>query len=85
MSDDPLRKLLAQVHKRLSQAGSIDAEAREALTTVMHDIERILARKADTPAPQPRLEALAIKFQAEHPALADVLRQLADLLGKAGI
>ena len=31
------------------------------------------------------LESLVVKFQAEHPALADSLRQLADLLGKAGI
>jgi len=85
MNDDNLQKLLAQVHERLGRATSIDTEARKALMTVMHDIERTLARKtADLPAPQP-LESLAIKFQTEHPALADGLRQLADLLGKAGI
>jgi hypothetical protein len=77
MSDENLRKLLARVHERLSHTASIDAEARKALTTVMHDIERVLAhQKADAPAPQPRLEALAIKFQYVHPSLDDVLRHL---------
>lgn len=33
----------------------------------------------------PRLEALAVQFEAEHPALAQGLRQLIDALGKAGI
>ena len=33
----------------------------------------------------PRLESLAVKFEAEHPALAESLYRLADLLGKAGI
>jgi hypothetical protein len=36
-------------------------------------------------AAQPRLEALAVRFEAEHPSLAQLLRQLGDLLGKAGI
>ena len=33
----------------------------------------------------PRLEALAVRFEAEHPAIAQLLRQIGDLLGKAGI
>jgi len=32
-----------------------------------------------------RLEELAVQFEADHPALAASLRQLTDLLGKAGI
>jgi len=32
-----------------------------------------------------RLEELAVRFEAEHPSLAASLRQLTDLLGKAGI
>jgi hypothetical protein len=31
------------------------------------------------------LEALAVRFEAEHPALAQVLRELIDELAKAGI
>lgn len=86
MNSDNLRQLLAQVHERLGHASSIDTEGRKLLTTVMHDIERILARQQSRAAPTgPRVEALAVKFEADHPALAEVLRQLADTLGRAGI
>lgn len=91
MSQESLRELLARVHERLSHAGSVDAESRELLMTVMRDIERALgregqaARETAQPAAVPRLEALAVQFEAEHPALARVLRQLVDALGKAGI
>jgi hypothetical protein len=85
MSDQNLRDLLAQLHARLSTAKSLDSEERKSLTTVLHDIEKALGGKKATDAPTPRLEALAVKFEAEHPALADSMRQLADLLGKVGI
>jgi hypothetical protein len=32
-----------------------------------------------------RLEEMAVQFEADHPSLAASLRQLTDLLGKAGI
>jgi hypothetical protein len=36
-------------------------------------------------ATQPRLEALAVRFEAEHPSLARTLRQIGELLAQAGI
>ena len=33
----------------------------------------------------PRLEALAVRFEAEHPAIAQLLRRIGELLGQAGI
>jgi Domain of unknown function (DUF4404) len=59
----------------------------------MRDIERALAGTRpgdDVPAAGvaahlPRLEELAVQFQAAHPGLAATLRQLMDALGKAGI
>jgi len=33
----------------------------------------------------PRLESLAVQFEADHPGLAELLRQIIDALGKAGI
>ncbi len=84
MSQD-LQELLAELHARLSRATSLDADARKLLTTVSHDIEKALAR-SDAPSTSPaRLEALAVSFEADHPALADALRQIVDALGKAGI
>jgi hypothetical protein len=86
MSRQNLRELLNQLHTRLNNTTSLDADARELLTTVSHDIENALARgEAAAASPKPRLEALAVKFEAEHPGVADVLRQLIDALGKAGI
>jgi catechol 2,3-dioxygenase-like lactoylglutathione lyase family enzyme len=66
-----------------------ERESRDQLITLTRDIERMLGdvggsatRRVD---PGPRLEALAVRFEADHPALAQVLRQLVDALAKAGI
>ena len=97
---ESLQVLLARVHERLKESGSVDSGSRELLGQVMTDIERALdqgeagneaagvrspAVAAAAEAHTPRLEALAAKFEASHPALADVLFRLADLLGKVGI
>ena len=36
-------------------------------------------------AAAPRLESLAVRFEASHPALAETLREVVDALGKAGL
>lgn len=85
MTDQNLSALLAQLHARLKQARSLDPESRELLATVSRDIEDALANDtAASMAPEP-VEALAVRFEAEHPSLAGVLRQIMDTLGKAGI
>jgi hypothetical protein len=86
MSDDDLRELLTQLDQRLRNARSLDADSRRQLTTVLKDIERALER--DGPRDdghETKLEALAVSFEADHPAVAEVLRQIVDTLGKAGI
>lgn len=86
MSDRNLRNLLTQLHTRLGKAESIDPADRQLLTTALHDISQALARSEPSGSPsRPRLEALAVKFEADHPALAETLRQLIDALAKAGI
>jgi hypothetical protein len=44
-----------------------------------------ISPEARVAATAPRLEALAVRFEAEHPSIAQLLRQIGDLLGKAGI
>ena len=62
-----------------------DPEARQLLTTVARDIETALENDdAGAVATEP-VEALAVRFEADHPSLAGVLRQIMDTLGKAGI
>jgi hypothetical protein len=87
VSQNNLHQLLGEVHERLRQPSSIDPESRELLKTVMHDIERTLSGASEPPAHEApaRLESLAVQFEAEHPQLADTLRQIIDALGKGGI
>ena len=100
MTEETLRQLLARVHERLSSSSAVDPEARDMLATVMRDIDGALSRsgpKTDTvssvsvspdarvAATAPRLEAVAVRFEAEHPAIAQLLRQIGALLGQAGI
>ena len=85
MGQSELDDLLRQLRARLGAASSLDAEDRRLLTAVAHDIEEVLG-KGDVRASSARgLDSLAAKFEADHPALADTLRQLIDALGKAGI
>jgi predicted component of type VI protein secretion system len=86
MNDTELRDLLTQLHARLGSARSLRGEDRELLVTVLGDIEKLLEKSEQSARPDvPGLESLAVKFEAEHPAVADGLRRLADTLGKAGI
>lgn len=94
--EEGLRELLTRVHERLSQAGTVDSESRRLLVTLTRDIERALGSRTGTPAEAKDagrvgresvsgLEALAARFDADHPALAQTLRQLLDLLGRGGV
>ena len=93
--EESLRELLTRVHERLSKAATVDQESRRLLATLTQDIERALGSGAAAPGAKEKhgvgreavsnLEALAARFDADHPALAQTLRQLVDFLGKAGI
>lgn len=87
--EETLRELLGRVHERLSGAERVDPESRRLLGALTQDIERALGGGAHPARLErdslPRLEALAVRFDVEHPALAQVLRQLIYALGKAGI
>jgi hypothetical protein len=91
MNPSELRNLLNQLHERLGSAPSLDAEDRRMLITLLGDIEGVLSKgqgasaSASGSADAPGIESLAVKFEADHPALADGLRRLADTLAKAGI
>ena len=89
-----MRELLARLHEQLSASGrALDGESRQLLATLMRDIERALDSSdsaaddasAAAAAHTPRLESLAVRFEAGHPALAEGLRELIDALVKAGI
>ena len=85
MSHDKLRELLARLRAHLNTAGPMDAETRRQLGGVSGELERALGSGGGGAAAVPRLESLAVRFEAGHPALAETLREIIDALGKAGI
>jgi hypothetical protein len=85
MSSQDLRALVAELHERLKSTRSLDPESRGLLTTVARDIEQALKNDDTSAVEAEPVEALAVRFEADHPSLAGVLRQIMDTLGKAGI
>jgi hypothetical protein len=91
MTQDRLRELLARLRQHLKAASPMDVEARRELGGVTGDLERALGTGVADPGSTraagvaPRLESLAVRFEAGHPALAETLREIIDALAKAGI
>ena len=81
MSAETLNALLTRLHEELAKATTIDAESRRLVDVEMSDFQK-LGKASAAPG---GFEELAVHFEAEHPALAAALRQVADVLGKAGI
>jgi hypothetical protein len=85
MSDETLRKLLARLQERLG-SGAVDPAHRSVLQRAIQDIEQRLDTEPGAgTAHATRLEQLAVQFEADHPAIAQLLRQIGTLLGQAGI
>lgn len=88
MDSDALRKSLEQLHAELARAPRVDAESRELLRHLSADIDRLVTQPGSQqagPSHRPRLKELEVRFELEHPALAQTVRELIDTLGKAGL
>ena len=87
MRSDSLKETLAALHEELSRTSALDEKSRARLRQIIREVEGLgpsSASAADT-LHRHRLEELAIEFEIEHPTLAAGLRQLIDLLAKAGL
>lgn len=85
----PLLHRLEALHAELVATRAVDSGSRQALVMLLGEITRLLDSTAaqaeeDQPVAE-RLEALALGFEAKHPALGTAIRQVVDTLGKAGI
>jgi Domain of unknown function (DUF4404) len=84
-----LKDRLAALHAELAGTRSIDdPELRQRLIELLGDITRLLGKPVTAGEQRSlveQLDALAVQFEAEHPALGNALRQVVDALGKAGI
>jgi hypothetical protein len=83
-----LKDQLAALHAELGRARAVDPQVRPLLIDLLGDITRLLGKPAtagEHHSLAEHLDALAVQFEAEHPALGNALRQVVDALGKAGI
>ena len=90
MDKNSLHDLVAKLHAELSDALRADPKARESMSDMMQDINRLIDRPAVPPVARhgslsERLERIAVQFEADHPTLAASARRLVDLLGEVGI
>jgi len=83
MTDPTLTPRLVALGADLGRVSSLDPASRAAAATVVAELKRLGVGEVHlSPG---GAEALAVRFEADHPAVAASLRQLADLLAKAGI
>ncbi|MDE2349678.1 MAG: DUF4404 family protein [Gammaproteobacteria bacterium] len=91
MDTGQLQQQLSKLHTELAAARQVDPDVRELLGQIMQDIARLAdapgaaAEAASHASAADRIEAIAVQFEAGHPALAASLRRFVDLLGKAGL
>ena len=89
MSQDIQQHIVA-LHERLERLDhrSLEPRTRELLIMLLNDLTRLLGAPPFDDENHPltdRLEELAVRFEAEHPAVGTAVRQLIDALSQAGI
>jgi hypothetical protein len=86
MNSEDLHRTLERLRGELRQAPSLDDESRRLLQDLARDAERLPKGAAPTAHSwSERLEELAVRFEADHPTIGASLRELIEILGKAGI
>lgn len=89
MARQKLRELVRELHDELERADRVDPDARAMLRGLGGDIERLTGDAPPAPehheTARERVDEAVVHFQADHPRLARVLREIADALGRLGI
>ncbi len=78
MSVSDIPTLLKQLHIELNRANSLDLESKELLSILAQDFAKFESQMSTA-------RQLAVRFEAEHPSIAAVLRQVTDAFSKAGM
>jgi hypothetical protein len=87
---DQLQQSLSRLHQALARTPQVEESSKKLLREVLDDIERLLGSGAGPAAAarapsQSNLEALAVRFEVDHPALSGSLREFIELLRGAGV
>jgi len=88
MSDDKLKGLLERVHAALEDTRELDDDTRVLVRELDADIHRLIERGAPSEEIEPALERareLHARFQAGHPVVERIVREMIDVLAKVGI
>jgi hypothetical protein len=86
---DRTRKLhdaLAELHRQLARAESLDPALRRELLAAMDEVNAQLdaGREAEAPLAE-RVSDLMLRFEAAHPALSEAVGAVASALSRLGI
>ena len=81
------KETLEKLHSELiSSEAKLENEAHTLLVGIANEIDDFLGDEPTEIRPgKERLEELAIKIETDHPRLAGILLELADILSKMGI
>jgi ABC-type transporter Mla subunit MlaD len=86
MERQQLKATLKRIHAELESTGSADPELKELLGELDDDIHRLTQQQDQASASfGERLEAAALGFEAEHPRVSMLLKELSDSLAKLGL
>jgi hypothetical protein len=90
MERHELTTKLSQLHAELSRTDQVDPESLDLLRKLTADIDRLLdnqdaARGVEAEGVTSGLKDLLLKFESQHPELANVLGKVADGLAAIGI
>ena len=91
MNRTELESLLKKLHAELASSQQVDEDLRTSLRQLDQDIQQVLgagsplAGSGEEESLAQRAQEIDARFSAEHPYLANTLRDVMDLLGKMGI
>jgi hypothetical protein len=83
-----IHKLTKELQAELDRAGALDPATRARLTELATEIDAAVDPEKDAdflPDALERVEQAAVSFEAEHPQVSGILRNIADTLTKLGI
>lgn len=83
MSQNELKQQLKTLHETLKQHPQLDDDSQALLQRIADDIDA--AEAGDNEELSERIQEQAVRFEQEHPTLAEVLREIVDTLGRIGI
>jgi len=79
-----LERQIQALRAALAQPTALDADTAAQLLALSADIARVTEAHGDVSVTD-RLEELAVRFESDHPAAGNAIRQAIDALVKAGI